>query len=489
MAFLSRFFSPQTSVSVVEFALLISFLGAFLLSVDSHSVLSERSEIANFVVENESMQTKQSLAVNISPKVVAGAHVRHYRMLKESTGNACKKDKQKCKNAYKVCRKQAAKSKKRGWLCREKRRGCLKKLEQLKQECKSKIKQQREKEKAAREAAEKAGQESGSGGSRQFLGELFDDGVGAASTSGVTINYFGGAIMGPPVLNVYLIYYGQWEQSAKSIIYTFLQSLSSDSGQQGEPGDSTVQNWWAITTAYTQTNPAKSVADIVQVASQVDVVSTGAWLSEDDIWRIVSEQLDSTLPVDPNGLYLVLTDPDTYVGDFCKVYCGWHTWNDYNGNQVPFGFIGNAVTQCPNGCISGRSQTSNGDPGVDGVVNVIAHEVAEAASDPFPGSGRAWQSDSGDENADMCASEFGGEIDTGEYYYNLVGLDGLRFYIQSNWDPVLQQCAIQGGNNGVYDPSPPPPSPPPPPPPRKKKSPPKKKRKSPPPPRRKRRRN
>ncbi|CAI5974614.1 unnamed protein product [Closterium sp. NIES-65] len=63
------------------------------------------------------------------------------------------------------------------------------------------------------------------------------------------------------------------------------------------------------------------------------------------------------------------------------------------------------VTQCPSSCIPSdiRNNTSlapTGDPGMDGLVSVFAHEFAEATSSPFIST---WFDGDGYENADKCA--------------------------------------------------------------------------------------
>ena len=60
--------------------------------------------------------------------------------------------------------------------------------------------------------------------------------------------------------------------------------------------------------------------------------------------------------------------------------------------------------QCPSSCIgpdlvSGRIKAPNGDIGIDGLVSIYAHELAEATSDPYL---NAWAEAYGYENADLC---------------------------------------------------------------------------------------
>ncbi|GJP42216.1 hypothetical protein CLOM_g1808, partial [Closterium sp. NIES-68] len=64
-----------------------------------------------------------------------------------------------------------------------------------------------------------------------------------------------------------------------------------------------------------------------------------------------------------------------------------------------------ACYNCPDSCIpnairSAPSQSPTGDPGIDALVSVFAHELAEAASNPYLST---WYDNEGYENADKCA--------------------------------------------------------------------------------------
>ena len=87
----------------------------------------------------------------------------------------------------------------------------------------------------------------------------------------------------------------------------------------------------------------------------------------------------------------------------------------------------------------------NGLPGIDCGASVIAHELAEAASDPKL---TGWFDGDGNENADKCAWTFGYLYNTtsssgNAVNYNLVGKDGMKFIIQQNWDVPSQSCLVE----------------------------------------------
>ena len=65
-----------------------------------------------------------------------------------------------------------------------------------------------------------------------------------------------------------------------------------------------------------------------------------------------------------------------------------------------------------------------------------------AVSDPEDdGDDRAWNSDSGYENGDMCAYVYGPtQRDEKGSVYNYVSATGKKYLVQMNWSPVQQQC-------------------------------------------------
>ncbi|CAI7874792.1 unnamed protein product [Closterium sp. NIES-53] len=102
------------------------------------------------------------------------------------------------------------------------------------------------------------------------------------------------------------------------------------------------------------------------------------------------------------------------------------------------------------GDLSTRKSTSgvspNGMPRIDSMVSTIGHEITEAATDPDVATG--WLTSEGNENADLCAWQFGDfsqdtDGDGNTYDYNMVGNGGMRFMIAANWDLVSSSCQIK----------------------------------------------
>lgn len=100
-----------------------------------------------------------------------------------------------------------------------------------------------------------------------------------------------------------------------------------------------------------------------------------------------------------------------------------------------------------------RSATPNGFPSVDSLVTTFAHELVETATDPTPrNSGYVSVKDGGAtvECADLCNFVFtdGAHPETLKdeaqtYEYNLVGVNGLKFLVQTNPHLGSQACALQ----------------------------------------------
>ncbi|CAI7843000.1 unnamed protein product, partial [Closterium sp. NIES-53] len=266
---------------------------------------------------------------------------------------------------------------------------------------------------------------------------------GAASSAATPIKYHGGPVMSSDTLNVYLIYYGSWPVgSGQDVIENFIRSLGlSGSDAQGEAGDPKVSNWWATSSKYYSKASDGSTNTVSKEVNLTKVIwdkgSRGKKLGPRGPWKIVKSRIGSgkPLPYDADGIYLLLTSKDVKVAGYCSQYCGWHTMDYLNSKPVVYSLVGHHG-RCPKNC--GAQRTSpNGNPGLDATVSTIAHEIAEAATDPDASSG--WFDANNEENADKCSYDYGETLTTqngkGEdAQYNLVGLNNMTFLVQQNWD-------------------------------------------------------
>ena len=227
----------------------------------------------------------------------------------------------------------------------------------------------------------------------------------------------GAVILG--TTNVYYIWYGNWSgNTGLTIVPKFIQDLS---GSQ----------YWGINTGYYNAKN-KFIKNKVNLGAQTtDSYSLGSNLSDASIRTLVSNHIaNGDLPGDKNGVYFVLTSQDVNeTSGFCTVYCGWHTHASIAGKDIKYSFVGNAA-RCINSCAA-QSTSPNNNPGVDGMLSVIAHELEEAATDPDLNAW--WFSANGQENADACAWTFGNEYTVGNGSHANMNMNGTDYLIQQNW--------------------------------------------------------
>ncbi len=247
-----------------------------------------------------------------------------------------------------------------------------------------------------------------------------------------SISYWGGPVLSQPI-NVYLIWYGGWQQTdpgAVPIIEDLVSNLSSSA-------------WWSITSQYFQQptvvnadaglyidelpldagpdvlDPVISskayVSGTVFAGSSIDLYSRGTYLEDSDLPLIVENAINGgSFPLDPSGVYLVLTSVDVIESSgFCDNYCAFHFDQVVLGKDVKIAFIGD-TEQCPDECSVkavykqfGFTSSPNGDWAADEMATTLAHELSESANDPeVYAPDFAWLSDLGSETDDLCAWSF-----------------------------------------------------------------------------------
>ena len=208
------------------------------------------------------------------------------------------------------------------------------------------------------------------------------------------INYNGGPVLENTTL--YHLYYGSWNQSQISIVEDFSKSLNKSP-------------YYGIVKTYGDTR-ISSIPDSVHFNGSTSVGFTkGTLLQDTDIAELINNATTSgKLPTDTQGIYFVLTSESVTMDGLCSAFCGYHSfYYPPSGDPIKIAFIPNTATQCPRNCIENPESTPNGDPGVDGAINVYAHELMETVTDPEI---TAWYNpinDTAYENADLCAWKFG----------------------------------------------------------------------------------
>ncbi|EPS64796.1 hypothetical protein M569_09985, partial [Genlisea aurea] len=272
--------------------------------------------------------------------------------------------------------------------------------------------------------------------------------------------------MGPILtanITVYPIWYGAWLPAQKRIIREFIASISASGASTPS-----VQGWWKTVQLYTDQTGANVSRTVVLGQEKNDrFYSQGKSLTRLSAQSIIKSAVNATtrpLPINPRGgVYLVLTAADVYMENFCNNVCGFHyfTFPSIVGYTLPFAWVGNSAKFCPGVCaypfsvpdyIPGAKamKSPNEDVGVDGMISVIGHELAEISTDPFV---NAWFAGEDPvfpvEIADLCEGIYGtggGGSYTGQMLndgdgatYNMNGMR-RRYLVQWIWNRDVNYC-------------------------------------------------
>ena len=195
--------------------------------------------------------------------------------------------------------------------------------------------------------------------------------------------------------------------------------------------------YFNINTTYTD-GAGRAIANVVNYtaywANNTSVPSNGQSVSDAQMVSMLQSGFNSgNLSYDPNALYAIFTAGTVNLGGgFGTQYCAYH----YHGT-VTIGGVSRTVLYAampyvyayPSACTNGTA-SPNADPGADGVVNVLAHEVEETTTDLM---GTAWFDTRGYENADKCAWIFGAtHTDSNGGVWNIT-VGSKNFMVQQNW--------------------------------------------------------
>lgn len=222
----------------------------------------------------------------------------------------------------------------------------------------------------------------------------------AATTGGTTavssIIDHGGPVMNTPA--IYIIFYGNWNQT---------------NGSDNAAGKQIILDWangigstphYSLNASYAKPGyPTNGTAVFGGTTTLTGAYSTR--LKDSQILSTIVSTIKSGVlgAFNPNGVYFLVTSSDvTASSGFCTQYCGWHSSSAQTFGRLRYSFVGNAK-RCVTSCAP-QSTSPNGNPGVDGSISVLTHELEEAHSDPDL---NAWYDSSGAENADKCAWTFG----------------------------------------------------------------------------------
>jgi hypothetical protein len=243
------------------------------------------------------------------------------------------------------------------------------------------------------------------------------------------IDYHGGPVMTAPV-NLYYIWYGGWSSSdagTQKILTDFASHIGGSS-------------YLKTLATYVDSHGTPAASQATYAGSTIDAYSKGSNLNDAALQAIVAHAITThALPSDANGVYFVLTSADvTYINppveSFCQNMCGKHSATNVNGVQIKYAFVGDplwcANTRVGNCYALTAAEAPNSNLDADTMVNNVAHELAEAITDPLPGSAyfQSQGEGAGVEVADACA-----------YYYD-------PYYHLGGTGPKLANISL-GGNN------------------------------------------
>lgn len=277
------------------------------------------------------------------------------------------------------------------------------------------------------------------------------------------IYYQGGPVLTTPI-NVYFIWYGNWTDiKTRPILEDFMRNIgnsawwqiSTDYYQIGNPpsldtgmeagldagteAEADVSD--ASTEADAPTGPQTFVSNRVNFVESINVSYThGQELGDEDIPGIVGDSIGADLlPLDIDGVYFVFTSADvSETSGFCWNYCGWHENSFIQGADLKIAYVGDtgSCSTCSlqqEYVAAGFQNSPNGDWSADSMVSVVAHELAESASDPDPNTNVAWMDYFGYEDSDKCAWTYGQPYVTLNHSVANVSIGTRDFMIQQEW--------------------------------------------------------
>jgi hypothetical protein len=193
---------------------------------------------------------------------------------------------------------------------------------------------------------------------------------------GPPMTLHGGTVM--PTATVYFIYYGDWSknQRTQALHGSFVRGLAANAWNRDWLGASRFYVDGANDVAGTRIAVGKSIA--------VGAPS-GKALTTEAIGTVVYDALaQKKLPIDPTGLYFVMTSQEVSQ-ELERKDCGWHTEGSMTFTTQPlnihYAWVADSRRQrCsiyPKG-----ARTPNADYLADSQASVIAHELAESITDP-----------------------------------------------------------------------------------------------------------
>jgi hypothetical protein len=254
-------------------------------------------------------------------------------------------------------------------------------------------------------------------------------GSGSTRTDSRILYHNGPVLRGTQI--VYPVWYGNWANRLNDqlILADFLSTIGSTA-------------YFRINSGYPDSSGQAPSADLAFGGSTTDSYSHGATLTEADVADVVAQAiLAGGVPLDPSGIYVVLTSPDVTLEDgathFCQTCCDLHGESTVVGSAFRYVFVGHPE-RCPAGCATQfpNKVSPNGSYGADAMVAWLAHALNAVVTNP---TGSGWFDRYGLENSEKCEGTYGTtyEVPGGPYGDQTaeanIRLGRRDFLIQQNW--------------------------------------------------------
>jgi hypothetical protein len=222
--------------------------------------------------------------------------------------------------------------------------------------------------------------------------------------------------------NVYLIWYGNWSGSpaARQILPELVASLGGSS-------------YWRTSTLYPNGGGVRPSGGVVFSGEAFDVAySHGAVLAPTDVDDLVAKTiLGGQLPLDQNGMYLVLASADVSTPGYATSFCAFHRAVGLVGAQVAFAFIIDP-TRAPTACAP-QMLGPNGTLGADAMASLMTAELFDIVTDGYNPGG--YYDRLGLEPASKCAWSYGAIYTAPNGAKANVKLGGRDYLLQQLWVP------------------------------------------------------
>lgn len=238
-----------------------------------------------------------------------------------------------------------------------------------------------------------------------------------------------------PLTSIYLIFYGNWPVKVRSRVESFIAGVGKS-------------NYYKrlLKGYYDQVPTLHYAASIGPVDWGRDLYYFGQKINEYDIIpRLVADSINQgPLPLDYQGIYVVLPSADVELEDYCRVYCGFHYYfSNVNSPELALKVIVSPnQSKCPS-CSLPPSPSSTttiaavrkGKLVADATINTLTHQILGTMTNPLL---NAWYAQDGRENTDLCVDVYGKD-------YTKIGKN--YYLLQKSW--LFNGRGCSNGNNAA----------------------------------------